>query len=171
KIIYVGRDTKEKRVDLIFELANICASQNLPFDFTLVGPIKPRTQFSHLKNVSLLGVINDSNQIYEHYRKAHFVIISSLSEGFPLTLMEGMANGCVPLSTAVGDIPFHIKHADNGLLVPSGREEQILEELKALLAAVAAKKFSLEDLSLRAKVYTDKHFGRDNFKIEYSKVL
>jgi poly(glycerol-phosphate) alpha-glucosyltransferase len=55
------------------------------------------------------------------FASADFMLLTSKSEGLPLVLVEGMANGCVPIAY---DIPYGpadvISHGRNGLLVQPG---------------------------------------------------
>ena len=47
-------------------------------------------------------------------------LMSSISEGIPLTIIEAMAAGIPVVSTAVGGIPEMIEHDQSGLLAASG---------------------------------------------------
>jgi glycosyltransferase involved in cell wall biosynthesis len=171
RIIYVGRDTVEKRVDLIFELAKKCEENHLPFEFICVGPIKERPAFLHLKKLKREGMILDQRRMSELYGSSHFVIISSGSEGFPLTLMEGMIRGCIPLSTAVGDIPFHIKKNENGFLVDSKEDLEVVNDFFDLLVKIRDDEIDLESLSHNAVNYARNMFGKENFVNAYRKLL
>jgi len=52
------------------------------------------------------------------YDAAHFVVLPSLTEGWPKVLGEGMASGAVPISTAVGSIPEILGRAGTGVALP-----------------------------------------------------
>jgi glycosyltransferase involved in cell wall biosynthesis len=48
------------------------------------------------------------------------LVISSVNEGTPFTVIEAMAAGCPVVSTAVGGVPDFLNHGELGALVPSG---------------------------------------------------
>ncbi|MDP2593065.1 MAG: glycosyltransferase family 4 protein [bacterium] len=79
-------------------------------------------------------------------RYGSILFISSRYEGFSLSLVEGMSQGLVPISYAVGVAPEIIKNGENGFLVFSNKEAQEkVEELvsnpeKRLAMAGAARK-------------------------------
>ncbi|WP_437670280.1 glycosyltransferase [Sorangium sp. So ce131] len=59
-------------------------------------------------------------------------VLSSTSEGLPLSMVEAMATGLPVVSTAVGGIPALLGDGEAGLLVPSGSVESLAEHLAAL---------------------------------------
>lgn len=75
-------------------------------------------------NIALCGLIarEDMNAVLQTNQ---MFIMSSLQEGLPLSLLEAMACGLVPISTAVGDIASVIKNYENGILIEPGKPEAI----------------------------------------------
>lgn len=53
------------------------------------------------------------------------LVISSVNEGTPFTVIEAMAAGCPVVSTAVGGVPDFLNHGELGALVPSGDAEAL----------------------------------------------
>jgi glycosyltransferase involved in cell wall biosynthesis len=166
KVLYVGRDTPEKSIDRIFELAAKCLSHRLPVIFELAGEMVNRWSAS---NVLLHGIIKEREKLAELYTSAHFVIISSRSEGFPLSLMEGMAHGCVPLATPVGDIPFHIKNGVNGFVIQEG--EDVAKQFFELLKKFTGDPPALKTVSENAFNYAALNFGREQFEAVFSELF
>ncbi len=56
-------------------------------------------------------------QLIDFYNEIDVLAISSISEGQPLPLLEGMACGCFPVATDVGIVPELITTKQNGLVV------------------------------------------------------
>jgi len=52
----------------------------------------------------------------------------------PLKLTEAMACGVVPLVPDLGDLPDAVKHLETGLVYKAGDEDQLLAQLKTLIA-------------------------------------
>ncbi len=56
-------------------------------------------------------------KMVDFYNKIDVLCISSLAEGAPQTLVEGMASGCFPVCTNVGIVPELVKSGKNGLII------------------------------------------------------
>jgi glycosyltransferase involved in cell wall biosynthesis len=72
------------------------------------------------QHVVLAGSRNDVADILA---AADAFLMTSISEGIPLTIIEAMAARIPVVSTAVGGIPEMIKNAQTGFLAPSGDVE------------------------------------------------
>lgn len=51
------------------------------------------------------------------YRKAHFVVLPSISEGWPKAIAEGMFFGCIPIATPVSCVPRMLGNGKRGILL------------------------------------------------------
>lgn len=60
--------------------------------------------------------------------------LTSVSEGFPNSLVEAMAAARPIVATNVGGIPDAVRHEDNGLLVPSGDVGALTTALRVMLS-------------------------------------
>jgi len=56
-------------------------------------------------------------QMSAFYDSIDVLLIASTAEGEPLTLLEAMAHGCMPIATDVGIVEELVQHGDNGLVV------------------------------------------------------
>ncbi len=63
---------------------------------------------------------------------ADMVLLSSVSEGIPLSLIEGMAAGLPVLATRVGGIPEVVEEGRTGLLVAAGDDEAMAWQILRL---------------------------------------
>lgn len=118
------------------------------------------------QTVTLAGTRND---IAELLSAANVFLLSSISEGIPLTVIEAMAARRPVVSTAVGGLPELIEHGVSGMLAPSGDASSLAaslvqlyqsSELRSQMAEVAAsrahEKFSLQGmLNSYRDVYRD----------------
>jgi glycosyltransferase involved in cell wall biosynthesis len=66
-------------------------------------------------HVQFLGMVDDVPGLL---RRARLKVLSSVSEGMPLTLLEAMAAGLPVVSTNVGGVPEVVEDNVTGLLVP-----------------------------------------------------
>jgi glycosyltransferase involved in cell wall biosynthesis len=74
------------------------------------------------------------------YAALDVVALTSLNEGTPVTLIEGMAAGRPVVSTAVGGVPDIVAHGETGLLVPSGDADALAEAIVELLRDPARRR-------------------------------
>ena len=67
------------------------------------------------------------------FRNADVLVLPSLSEGFPVTILEAMASGLPVIATRVGGVPEIIENNVNGYLVETENPQEIAEALLTLL--------------------------------------
>ncbi|MGE0156817.1 MAG: glycosyltransferase family 4 protein [Geobacter sp.] len=171
QLLFVGRGSQEKRIHLLGRAARRCSFLGLPVVFTLVGDVAAWLEAGDADHCRLTGPIDDRATLEQLYRQAHLVLISSSREGFPLTVMEGMAQGCVPLCCAVGGIPEHVRHQENGWLLPADDEHAVVEGLVAAVGTLAADRQQLARLSANAYAYAGQHFSGARFCEQYQRVI
>ncbi len=171
RLLYVGRGGAEKRVQLIGRAARICTEQGLAVEVTLAGDLDDAVAAEDRACCRLTGLISDSEQLAELYRQADLLLITSSREGFPLTVMEGMAQGCVPVCTAVGGIPEHIRHQENGWLLPAQDDNAVVEALLQAVKVLAADRALFQRLSAAARQYAENRFSGERFCEQYHDVI
>ncbi len=171
QVLFVGRGSEEKRLHLIGRAARRCAEAGLDVGFTLVGDVAAWLEPGDVPYCRLTGLVVDDGQLAECYRQADLVLITSSREGFPLTLMEGMAQGCVPIATAVGGVPGHIRHLENGWLLPAADDAAVVEALLQAVRILTQDRSLLLRLSSVAFQYATEHFGSERFCAQYRQVI
>ncbi len=125
KVLFVGRNSPEKRIGLIARVAH--ALRDEPVRFTLVGPeLQESMRYSEPSHMHFAGELTDSAALAKIYRQQHVILITSRREGFPLVLAEGMAHGLVPISTDVGGISDHVQDGENGFLIKNSEDESVI---------------------------------------------
>jgi glycosyltransferase involved in cell wall biosynthesis len=67
------------------------------------------------------------------YAAMDVLVLSSINEGTPVSLIEGMATGRPVVATAVGGVPDVVHHRDDGLLVPPRDPDALASEIGTLL--------------------------------------
>jgi sugar transferase (PEP-CTERM/EpsH1 system associated) len=98
------------------------------------GPERPaieRTIREHAlqARVSMLGMRDDVRRLLA---AADLFLLTSVSEGIPVTVLEAMAEGVPVVATDVGGLPELIRHGESGLLAPPGNAEKLAEALMRL---------------------------------------
>lgn len=171
KIGFVGRGSEEKRVDLIAKLANKMSNINSTIQFHFVGDVKWAIPLDLQKSCIFHGVVSDEQQLQKLYKEFHVILIASSREGFPMVIMEGMMNGAVPVSTNVGGISEHVIPNENGYLVNSISELDIMNEFEEKLNYLNNNRAELQRLSSNAHQYALTHFSKERFFKSYSTLL
>jgi polysaccharide pyruvyl transferase CsaB len=82
------------------------------------------------------GWIDD---IRGYFRGIDINVLSSLSETFPYSLLEGACERCPAIATAVGGIPALIEHGVTGFLFSPGKEEELCGYILKLAADPALR--------------------------------
>jgi len=82
--------------------------------------------------VSFLGWSSD---VAAFLARLDTFVLSSLSEGLPLTILEAMAAGLPVVATAVGGVPEIIRTADCGWLCPPGEPSLLADRMTSALEA------------------------------------
>lgn len=170
-VIFVGRGSPEKRVHLVGRAASRCRARSIPADFSLAGDMGEAVEAADRENCRLLGEVSDPRELEKIYALADVLVLTSSREGFPLVIMEAMARGVVPVCTAVGGIPFHVRHEINGLLLEDGADDWIVEQLTAAVARLAENRAELAQLSRSAFDYASRHFSGADFCAAYREIV
>lgn len=170
KCLFVGRGTSEKRFSIFLAVAAECRNRQLPIEFTAVGDLE---DYKHInRNVLFRGEIKNESKLKKIYEAHHLLLITSIYEGFPLTIMEAMCNGLVSISTDVGGIPEHIYPYKNGFLIKNqASEKKIVEDITALFIHLSETPEQVAEISVNSIQYAQQNFNLENFKRSYIEVL
>jgi glycosyltransferase involved in cell wall biosynthesis len=82
-------------------------------------------------DVRLLGERND---VPDLLAGADAFVLSSASEGMPISVLEAMASGLPVVATRVGGVPELVADGETGFLVPPGEPQALADALGRLLA-------------------------------------
>jgi glycosyltransferase involved in cell wall biosynthesis len=79
--------------------------------------------------VKLLGFRKDVSQVLRH---VDIFLLSSISEGLPVSVVEAMRAGLPVIATTVGGLPEVVKDSESGFLVKPGDPESLAEKISVL---------------------------------------
>src|SRR5262249_29872672 len=106
------------------------------------------------EDVHLLGHV-EHGQLLQRYNEASVVVLTSLSEGIPITLMEAMAMERIVLAPDITGIPELITHGETGFLYEPGSMDDFLAKLIAIKWAV----HRLNDLRRAARRHVERNYS------------
>ena len=162
RVLYVGRDAKEKRISLFFEIAEHFANDSRVW-FEAIG-IDQSDKVPN--NVHCYGVITDKKTIEQHYASSHVLVLTSESEGFPKVIAEAMAYGCVPIVTGVGAIP-EVLNELAFLTDPKNCVSETIDRIRSFLQEPEV----YQQLSKKAYLYATEHFDEDRFNNAWRELI
>ena len=136
-IIFAGRlEEYQKRISDVKEIIKKLAVSDIKFHFQIIGD---GSEYLNIKNdlsaeiakgnIEMLGWVS-GDKVLEAFKNSDVFILTSSSEGFSISLIEAMANGCCPVVTDIpsGSIQL-IESNKNGFLIPIGDIEKFVERL------------------------------------------
>jgi glycosyltransferase involved in cell wall biosynthesis len=138
RLLAAGRLHPQKQFRLLISAFCQLAAEFPDWELTIVGEGQERSLLQDLIRASpfpdrviLAGRVGN---IGDWYQTADLFVMTSLSEGFPNSLIEAMAHGVPAISfdcdTGPRDI---IRHGINGLLVPPGDVPTLVSALRSLM--------------------------------------
>jgi glycosyltransferase involved in cell wall biosynthesis len=146
KVLWMGRLTYVKRPDRVVELAR----RYPKVDFVVAGDgeLKEDLLARAPSNLHLVGVQSSD----EMFSIADIVLLTSDSEGMPLTLIEGQMSGVAALATGVGSTSEIIDNGITGIITTTDLDQMSIDLGKliddSMLRSTMGKKAKVRALSL-----------------------
>ncbi len=138
-IVCVARLVPVKNLSLLLSACMILKTQGIVFQCVIVGEGRSREDLETMqkqlqleKTVVFTGAA-DSAQVLAWWQRADVAVLSSTSEGMPVSLLEAAACAVPIVATAVGGIPELVETGETGYLVPPGEASLLAICIKSLL--------------------------------------
>ncbi len=161
RFIFVGRLSRNKRIDRLIDVFSILSKKDPRFRLVIVGEdweglrpaLEERVRRTNTEKVITFTGAVSSERLLEEYARAGFVVSASEYEGFGISMIEGMAAGCVPCGNAIPTFTQFIgEKNERGIIVRFADEkdaaESILNEVTHSKEFVqkqkAARKYALQ---------------------------
>ncbi len=152
-IIYTGRlEENQKRVSMLLQIAEALTQRGVNFEMSIIGDGPERQNLAvsiaekSLSNVRLIGSL-DANGVREACAAHDVFVLTSRYEGMPISLLEAMGQGCIPVVTRMqSGIPELLDDGQNGFIIDSPDPQLFAERIQSL----ALNKEERERISARA---------------------
>lgn len=149
-LVFVGRFSRVKRLDLCFALARLCISATPEFRIAFVGHGELTADVCAFcaefpANVFHLGLL-DSKGVRGVFRRSKMVICLSDHEGMAMAVVEGIQEGCVPVVRRVGEIA-HYADVHSAIICD---ESLSLESVAERINAIRLDRAILESMNRNA---------------------
>lgn len=133
-LVCLARFNDNKRQDMLARIALRLDSEGYKFTLLMIGRkdaiIYPKVQKINCRRVHVLG---ERINPLEFLKASDASCLCSLYEGLPISLIESMGMGSVPICTPVGGIVDVIIDGQNGLLSENVSEREYYNVLKKFL--------------------------------------
>ncbi len=142
RVLYVGRmEPVQKRPRDVIRVAAATLARGVPLRLTMIGGgpgLEEVTRFAatHLPPGSyhFPGILSNEDVLGEYAQHDAFLLTSSF-EGLPVSMLEAMARGCVPVVSRIpSGVPDVLRDGRNGWTAPVGAIDQFAERLQWLYA-------------------------------------
>lgn len=133
--LHVARFSAQKNQQLLVNVFNRLFSNGEDVVLLIIGDgfnteDGQKLQASSEKHIHYLG---PKHNVADYYFNADAFCLTSHHEGMPITLIESLACGCVPICTPVGGVKNSIKNGENGFLAESVSEQAFYNAVKIYL--------------------------------------
>ncbi|MGC9188727.1 MAG: glycosyltransferase [Sulfurihydrogenibium sp.] len=133
-VLYVGRVSKEKDLDVFIEVFEEMKN-NKQFKFAIVGdgPYRRELENTYGDRIIFTGFL-EGEDLSRAYASSDFFLFPSTTETFGNVVLEAMASGLIPLVPDVGASKEHIIDGVNGFIV-EGNNPKHYKQILELLAS------------------------------------
>lgn len=136
-IIQLARFQSQKNIPMMARVANRLYCEGYDFSLLFIGSTENRPIVDEVKSLMppCAHILGERHNPLEYLKAADVFALSSLFEGMPISLLEALAVGAIPVCTPVGGIPNVVKDKVNGFLSEDISEESYYNALKKSLDA------------------------------------
>ena len=126
------------------------------------GPQRPdvESQLHRLGLDQVVDLAGTRDDVGEILAASQIFVLSSRSEGLPISILEAMAAGLPVVASRVGGVAELVVEGETGLLVPPGRPDELAAAIERLLDDAGLR----ERLGAAGRRRVETDFGIDSFQ-------
>ena len=161
---YLGRIAKTKGMDYLLQACCILKERHIPFCLKIAGTEEVEglylPQFSKILGNQFVysGIVSGESK-NSFLRSLDVLAMPTFFEGLPMSLLECMSYGVVPVITPVGSIPTVVTDKQNGILIKVKDTPSIVDAITFL----HTHRDKLEQMSKSSRNYIYEHFDSDSY--------
>jgi glycosyltransferase involved in cell wall biosynthesis len=170
-MLFIGRITTAKGIEYIYQALSKLKSKQVPFKFYMAGTGPEEKEYVE-KFSALLGdgfefkcVVSGTVKT-DLFKQCDIFLLPSLFEGLPISLLESMSFGLVPVVTGVGSIKHVVTTGQNGVLVDSNP----VEDTVLAIENFNNDKALLQKLSINAVNFIFENYNPDVYLDNLNKI-
>lgn len=171
KFLFVGTLSKGKQPQYAIDLVRALHSKGYDVSLDLYGDglLKEQLSLSICETksdnfIALKGNVTKEEMI-ANYKEAHFLLLPSLSEGWPKVVAEAMFWNCLPVATPVSCISTMLDHQNRGIILNLDLDSDVT----TIMAHINDFEFYQKKINLASS--WSHQFTIDKFEQEIKKML
>ncbi|SDF04902.1 Glycosyltransferase involved in cell wall bisynthesis [Dyadobacter soli] len=164
-LLFAGANTQDPRKGFTYFREAMQDPDLAGTEVMILGKGKPENFKDMPVKVHFLGKISDSAQMVQAYNAADMLIVPSLEDNLPNTIMEAMACGTPAVGFDTGGIPEMIGHLESGFISKSKSPSSLSEGIQWVLSHNSNGAISEQ---ARAKVL--QHYSEEVIARQYSQL-
>lgn len=171
----IGRLSPEKGYEYLINALALLQAKSDDYKLVIIGEGKQRIHLEKMiqekgltEKVFLVGYHEDGYKLIKHF---NVFVLSSLTEGLPITLLETMQAGVPIVATRVGGIPEVIKDKQNGLLVEAKNTDSLANAVSLIRKDTSTAKYLSENAKHLALTKYSSQRMAEEYREVYQKVL
>lgn len=130
--LHVARHHPVKNHDRMFKTFQRLSNEGIDYQLIVIGDHYDvyEKQFNGHKQIHLIGA---RTNIGDYMSFADFFVLTSDKEGLPLSLLEAMSMGVIPVCTPAGGIKDVLRNGENGFMAKEVSDESFYQVVKQAL--------------------------------------
>ncbi len=168
---YLGRIAKTKGMDYLLEACGMLKERNIPFNLKLAGAEEDEGKYlpqfnKMLGNQFIYSGIVSGESKNAFLQSLDVLVMPTFFEGLPMSLLECMSYGVVPVITPVGSIPTIVTKHKNGIFIKVKDTESIADAITYL----HTHRDKLEQMSKSSRNYIYDHFDPKTYIVQLNNI-
>lgn len=133
-VLFLGRLDQQKNLPGLLRIWQKTALRDWKLEIVGSGPDESQLKnYAQSLGIPLSVFKGKTSEPEKYYRRAKIFAMTSTYEGFPMTLIECQAYGCVPIIFDSFPAASEIVNDTNGILVDNNDEENFCKQLSVLM--------------------------------------
>ena len=161
---YLGRIVPTKGMDYLLQACCMLKESQIPFYLKIAGAEELEGQYlpqfsNRLGNQFVYAGIVSGVSKNAFLQSLDVLTMPTFFEGLPMSLLECMSYGVVPVITPVGSIPTVVTEGQNGMFIKVKDAQSIVDAITYL----HTHRDKLEQMSQSSRNYIYEHFSPDSY--------
>ena len=172
-IMMASRLEKEKNINLAIEMMKELTYQYPKIGMVIIGEGREKKKLENLaakynlqKNIIFEGWQND---LISYYKTANVFLLTSLYEGYGLTIIEALACGCPVVSSDVGIASEVISEGESGFVCPVNDKNCFIKRIQEIMEIQSLK----ERLGINSKMLISEKItvDKEKYLLKYKQAM